>query len=763
MTWDVLEYPLILDEIAQYTQFSLSRKMILDLKPSFKPLWVNRENNRSFEAMELLRLHGPCPMAGMKDIRLTLEKASKDMVLGMDELMDVAVFGRGVHLAKQYHQKAEIKLEALNDLFESLQENVKVSQAIEACISPNIEMMDQASTTLAQIRQKLRRALSERDGAVQRFMQTHASSLADNISTIRNDRVVVLIKASDKNKVGGLIHGESASGLSAYVEPPVLLELNNRIQEALTQEQEEIFAICKGLSALIKPISDNYLHALETMAYLDTYFARAYYGEKHQGRTATISDDKQIFLKDARHPLIDAEHVVANTYRMDDKHPILLITGPNTGGKTVSLKIVGLFTLMAYSGIPVLADEAIVPMFDQIFVDIGDDQSIVQSLSTFSAHLSKLAQLTDKATANSLVLLDELGGGTDPQEGESLAIAVLEFLRQKGVKVIATTHYSKLKEYALIHRDILLASVQFDMEAMRPTFKYLEGIAGQSFAFEIAARFNLNSTILEHAKELKLAAKSELALLQERLDQKMLELKQWEEKLDSAQSELDQERNTLQQKLLQFETQKEKKQAELQDALDELYEEAQIEAEVILSEMRSQDQPLHTLIEKKKQLSQKRPQVKTEKPLENIELGQWVKLKATNQQGKVIQLKKKVVVVMINGIRMEVSPSQLTLGNAPKAQKSITITQEAVPTVPLELNVIGYRVEEALPIVSQYIDQCLRAKMPFARIIHGHGTGALRQAVHGMLAKQERIESYRLGGQGEGGVGATVVQFKGQT
>lgn len=763
MTWDVLEYPLILDEIAQYTQFSLSRKMILDLKPSFKPLWVNRENKRSFEAMELLRLHGPCPMAGMKDIRLTLEKASKDMVLGMDELMDVAVFGRGVHLAKQYHQKAEIKLEALNDLFESLQENVKVSQAIEACISLNIEMMDQASANLAQIRQKLRRALSERDGAVQRFMQTHASSLADNISTIRNDRVVVLIKASDKNKVGGLIHGESASGLSAYVEPPVLLELNNRIQEALTQEQEEIFAICKSLSALIKPISDNYLHALETMAYLDTYFARAYYGEKHQGRTATITEDKQIYLKDARHPLIDAEHVVANTYRMDDKHPILLITGPNTGGKTVSLKIIGLFTLMAYSGIPVLADEAVVPMFDQIFVDIGDDQSIVQSLSTFSAHLSKLAQLTDKATSNSLVLLDELGGGTDPQEGESLAIAVLEFLRQKGVKVIATTHYSKLKEYALIHRDILLASVQFDMEAMRPTFKYLEGIAGQSFAFEIAARFNLNAKILKHAKELKLAAKSELALLQERLEQKMLELKQWEEKLDSAQTELDQERNTLKQKLLQFETQKEKKQAELQDALDELYEEAQIEAEVILSEMRSQDQPLHTLIEKKKQLSQNRPQVKTEKPLENIEIGQWVKLKATNQQGKVIQLKKKVVVVMINGIRMEVSPSQLMLGNAPKAQKSITITQEAVPTVPLELNVIGYRVEEALPIVSQYIDQCLRAKMPFARIIHGHGTGALRQAVHGLLAKQERIESYRLGGQGEGGVGATVVQFKGQT
>lgn len=763
MTWEVLEYPLILDEIAQYTQFSLSRKMIQDLKPSFKLLWVNRENKRTYEAMELLRLHGPCPMAGMKDIRLTLEKASKNMVLGMDELMDVAVFGRGVHLAKQYHQKSEIKLEALTDLFESLQENVKVSLAIESCISPNIEMMDQASSNLAQIRQKLRRVLSERDGAVQRFMQTHATSLAENISTIRNDRVVVLIKASDKHKVGGLIHGESASGLSAYVEPPVLLELNNRIQEALAQEQEEIFAICKSLSALIKPISDNYLHALETMAYLDTYFARAYYGEKHQGRMATISEDKQFYLKDARHPLIDAKQVVANTYRMDDKHPILLITGPNTGGKTVSLKIVGLFTLMAYSGIPVLSDEAIVPMFDQIFVDIGDDQSIVQSLSTFSAHLSKLAYLTDKATSNSLVLLDELGGGTDPQEGESLAIAILEYLRKKGVKVIATTHYSKLKEYALIHRDILLASVQFDMEAMRPTFRYLEGIAGQSFAFEIAARFNLNPAILEHAKELKLAAKSELALLQERLDQKTLELKIWEEKLDTAQSELNQERNALQQKLMQFEAQKEKKQAELQEALDELYEEAQIEAEVILSEMRSQDQPLHTLLEKKKQLSQKRPQVKTEKPLENIEIGQWVKLKATNQQGKVIQLKKKVVVVMINSIRMEVGPHQLALGNAPKAQKSITITQEAVPTVPLELNVIGYRVEEALPIVSQYIDQCLRAKMPFARIVHGHGTGALRQAVHGLLAKQVRIESYRLGGQGEGGVGATVVQFKGQT
>lgn len=763
MSWDVLEYPLVLEEVSRYTQFSLSRELILNLSPQNKPLWVIRENHRTEEAMEFLRIAGSCPMSGMRDIFTPLEKASKDIILGIEELMEVAVFGRGLSLAKAYYQKAEVKKVYLADLFDSIQEHTRVSIEIEKCISPSLEMLDSASSTLKSIRTRYRKALSDREQVTQRFMHQNASKLSDSISAIRNDRVVVLVKSSEKNSFGGLIHGESASGLSTYVEPPVLLDLNNKVSLLLEEEKEEIVRICKELSHLIKPISEDYINALETMALIDSYFARARFGEIHQGRVVELTDDSSIYFKGARHPLIDPKFVVANTYHLESSHPVLLITGPNTGGKTVSLKILGLFCLMGYSGIPVLADEAYCPMFDQIFVDIGDDQSIVQSLSTFSAHLSKLSTICDQATSKSLVLLDELGGGTDPQEGESLAIAVLDYLKHKGVKVVATTHYSKLKEYALKSNDVLMASVQFDMEAMRPTFKYLEGIAGQSYAFEIAARFNLNPSILEQALQLKTEAKSEQALLQEKLERKMIELKQFEETLLSQQAELEELRAKLIKQEELFNQDKEKRLNKAKEEIDQLIETAQEEAQEILDEMRAQKQaPIHELITKKQQIDAKRLKVKQEPSLENIEIGDWVKLRSTNQQGQVIQIKKKQIVVNINGIRMEVSTSQVMRGEAPKTVKQVSIKHETVASVPLELNVIGYRVEEALPLVSQYIDNCLRAKMPFARIIHGHGTGALRQAVHTLLAKQDRIDTYRLGGQGEGGVGATVVTFKSQ-
>lgn len=763
MNWEVLEYPLILDEISRYTQFSLSRELILSLSPQFKPLWVTRENQRTNEAMEFLRIAGFCPMSGMKDITNQLEKASKDIILSVEELMDVAVFGRGLALAKNYYQKADVKKEYLSDLFTSIQDNTRVSIEIEKCISPSLEVLDSASGTLKSIRQRYRKALSDRDVVTQRFMHQNASKLSDSISAIRNDRVVVLVKSSEKNSFGGLIHGESASGLSTYVEPPVLLDLNNKVSLLLEEEKEEITRICKELSRLIKPISEVYMNALETMALIDSYFARARFGELHQGRVIELKEESSIYFKNARHPLIDPKFVVSNTYHLESSHPVLLITGPNTGGKTVSLKILGLFCLMGYSGVPVLADEAYCPMFDQIFVDIGDDQSIVQSLSTFSAHLSKLATICDQATSKSLVLLDELGGGTDPQEGESLAIAVLDFLKEKGVKVVATTHYSKLKEYALKSNDVLMASVQFDMEAMRPTFRYLEGIAGQSYAFEIAARFNLNPSILDKALQLKTVAKSEQALLQEKLERKMIELKQFEETLILQQAELDDLKDRLNKQEEKFNLDKENRLNQAKEEIDAMIESAQEEAQEILDEMRAHKQaPIHELIAKKQQIDSKRIKVKDEIKLENIEVGDWVKLKSTNQQGQVLQIKKKQVVVNINGIRMEVSNSSLLKGDAPKAQKQVFIKHESIASVPLELNIIGYRVEEALPLVSRYIDDCLRSKMPFARIIHGHGTGALRQAVHTLLSKQDRIESYRLGGQGEGGVGATVVTFKSQ-
>lgn len=763
-TWETLQYTDVLEEIAGYAQFSLSRDLILNLEPSFKPLWIARECARTAAAMELERLYGACPMGGMSDIRLALVQAGKDQTLAIEDLLAVAAFGRSIQSAKTYFRNAGAKADALDDLVQSLESSPALSQSIEICFAPSGEILDNASPALKSIRAKLRKALQERTDKAAVFIQRNASKLTDSIATERHDRVVVLAKASDKHSFGGFVHGDSASGQSAYVEPPVLIELNNAVAELQSEEEEEIKRICFSLSQKIKPFVPIYEGSLETMALLDSLFARAYFGNKHQGIVATPSESRTLYLKNARHPLIARDKVVANTYRMDAHQRVLLITGPNTGGKTVSLKIIGLFTLLTYSGIPVLADEAVIPYFDALYVDIGDDQSIQQSLSTFSAHLAKLAIITRDATSSSLVLLDELGGGTDPVEGESLAMAVLNALKERAVMTVATTHYSKLKQYATSHRDVLIASVQFDMEAMKPTFRYLEGLPGQSYALEIARRFGLSEKILHDAEALREQAKTDQEKLLETLEIKLNENQRLQDELLAKEAELTQKLDVLTREKNEFETRKQELFLKAEAEVDAYIEEREFEAELVLEKMREIEKSgkVHEALEQKQVLVQK----KSRRPvltqtLDKVEVGQWVKLKRTGQSGPVVELRKKGPVVNINGIRMEVSLNELSMGEAPAKKPTFTIKSEAVSAVPLELNVIGLRVEEALPLVERYLDDCLRARMPFCRLIHGHGTGALRSAIHAYLAKQSNIAQYRLGGQGEGGVGATVVTFKG--
>lgn len=762
---ETLQYLDVLEEIANYAQFSLSKQAILNLRPVTKPLWIQRENARTLVAMELERLHGACPMNGMKDIRAALIGASKDQILSIEDLIAVATFGRSVQSAKTYFKNTKVELGQLEDLVLGLESSTSLSSSIEICFSPSLEVLDNASSDLKHIRSKLRKTLQERQDKAASFILKNSAKLSESISTERQGRIVVLAKNSDKHAFGGFIHGESASGQSAYVEPPILIELNNAVSELMAQEQEEIERICFELSQKIKPHAIPYQSSLETMTLIDSHFARAYFGNKHQGLIATVSDSRELYLKQARHPLIAAKDVVANTYRMDATHRVLLITGPNTGGKTVSLKIIGLFSLLAYSGIPVLADEARLPLFDQVFVDIGDDQSIQQSLSTFSAHLAKLADITTHATSSSLVLLDELGGGTDPVEGESLAMAILNYLREHKVMTVATTHYSKLKQYASTHEDVLIASVQFDMEAMKPTFKYLEGLPGQSYALEIAKRFGLSQSILDQAQSLRQAAKSDLEKLQENLEKSLHEVQKLKEDLiiQERESSLKLEELSLQKQ--SFEQHKESLYLKAEAEVDAFIEAREEEAEKILETMRQTQGSgkLHEALEGKQALqAQKTQRESLVETLESVKVGQWVRMKRTSQVGQVVDVKKKGAVVQVNQIRMEVALSELLPGEAPVQKKQFSIKAEAAPRVAQELNVIGLRVEEALPLVEQYLDDCLRARLPFCRIIHGHGTGALRSAVHAFLSKQSHIESYRLGAQGEGGVGATVISFKGQ-
>ena len=759
-TLEILQYHEILNQIATLAHFSLSKQALMDLKPSNSKLWIIRENNRVTQAMDLDRLYGDLPMAGISDISLALIEAKKDMILSFEDLVSVSRFGFGVLSIQSYFKNVDLKMDAIEDLSSGLSINVDLSKRIERCFSPSLEILDDASSQLKSIRRQLRLKIADREAKVQHYIHTHSNALSENISTLRNDRVVILAKNSDKNTLGGIIHAQSASGLSAYVEPPILIELNNQVASLYEQEQEEIKRICFELSQAIKPHADVYLATLESLVILDGLFAKAKYGNQHQGICVSLDDSKSIRLINSRHPLIDPKTVVSNSYHLSHPKSMVLITGPNTGGKTVSLKVIGLSCLMAYSGIPVLATEASVPLFDQIFVDIGDDQSIFASLSTFSAHLSKLSHMLKASTQDSLVLLDELGGGTDPSEGESLAIAILEYLREKHILSFVTTHYSALKNYALDHEDVLMASVQFDLEALKPTYRYIEGLPGQSYALEIAKRYGIPEAILVNAESTRDVLKSETEKRLEELQKKSDALYQQELKLQNLQASLalkEEELLILEDK---YKTHQSDLFAKAQSEIDAYVLEKAQAVDALMDELKENDQA--SLIEVKTQLkAQVSEAAQKSSSLESVKVGQWVRLISTHQVAQVTEVKKKRIIVSVSGLKMEVSLSDLMAGEAPKKEKRVELKSQAVVSVPHEINLIGLRVEEALPLLDHYLDDCLRARYPFCRVIHGHGTGTLRAAVHSFLDRYAHCEDYRLGQAGEGGQGATVVNFKG--
>ncbi len=757
-----LEYQNVLEILVNNASFSLSKALLLQLMPYDKKLVIERENARTKAAMSVERLYGMCPMFGMSDIRVSLQQARRDQILSIPDLMDVARFNRGIAMIQKFFKDANCEKEALVDLVNGLESYTALAESIERCFNGAYEVLDSASPKLKDIRRHMRLTQTRLQDTASSFIQKHASSLSEPISMVRNDRVVVLAKNSEKNTFKGMIHGESASGQSAYVEPPVLVELNNALAQLLIDEDEEIKRICFELSQKISPLADAMEAHLETAAVMDALFAKARFGNQTQGITATLSQD--LFLKDARHPLIDPIKVVANTYRLNEKQRVLLITGPNTGGKTVSLKILGLFCMMAYSGIPVLCDEARVPLFGKIFVDIGDDQSIAHSLSTFSAHLMKLTEVTDHADEHSLVLLDELGGGTDPIEGECLAMAVLNDLRLSKAWVVATTHYARLKEYGLQHDDIIVASMAFDMTSIAPTYRFIEGLPGQSYAFEIARRFGLKSAVIDEAVEFKAQAKTQQAILTEKLQAAIEENRKINDTLSEKEAALEVSMAQIKAKEDALEKTRLDRLKEIEDEAQDYLNLVQEEAETILSDMRSaKTAPIHENISRKKELDALVKEKEEEPALDKVKIGQWVKITITNQVGQVVAMRKQLATVSVNGVKLEVPLTKLAFAPTPVMPKNVQISSERLASVPLEINLLGLTVEEALNEVDHYLDDCVRARMPFARLIHGHGTGALRSAIHSFLKTHHFVESYRLGQQNEGGVGATVVYFKGSS
>lgn len=766
-----LELDVILKQVEHYCDFSLGKKRIQELHPCFDKLVIQRDNARMKEALACTIKYGPCTIHGITDLTDTLTRISKGMTATSQECLDEIRLIDGIRTMKNYESSLlDVPHENIKELFDSLVVHEKTERFLKRVFNEYGEVMDNASEKLRSLRSSLRRIDGDISSAAASFVSKHASSVVDSIVTYRNDRAVVLMKASDKNAFGGLVYGDSASGQASYVEPAALMHLNNRRQSLLEEEKEEIARLLRICSDEMKGIAKEEVANIETCAVLDELFAKAKWGKDRNGCVAALSEESELSIVQARHPLIDPAKVVSNTYHLSSSQNILLITGPNTGGKTVSMKVIGLTVLMTYCGMPVSCDEAVIPYFDAVYADIGDDQSVVSSLSSFSAHMCKQAEVIRNATSDSLCLLDEIGSGTDPREGEALAISIMNELRQRGTMAVITTHYDRLKAYGKRHDDILVAGVQFDMEKLMPTYRYMEGFTGQSNAFEVALRYGVPEHIIRYARYLKNQAKTKEDELIEKLEIQLNETALLKEQLAAKEAEVTALQNSLKKEKDQLEKQKEKIRMQAEKEADDYVESVKQKANRVLKNIRRNQDELkyHEALDAVKALNVKE-EAEEEKEANvdfTYQVGDAVELKGHSQVCEVLEVGKKEIRISMNGREMRVKKTQIrpSIHVIPKMKKQtnviINTKRDIFSSMPLEVNLIGLHVDEAMNKMDDYMDQAAVHGLKSFRIIHGDGTGRLRKAVHEKLRHNSKVKEFRLGMPQEGGTGATIVTMK---
>ncbi|MBR2676649.1 MAG: Smr/MutS family protein [Solobacterium sp.] len=759
----------IRDEIKEECLTLPGQRIMMAVEPSFSPIEIRRRRNRLEEAMDAQVRFGAPMLEGTGDPESLLNQASKGRVLTAQELLQVLKLIRTVRTVREYENNLkEIPHEELHDLFSTLIIHEALERKIADIINDYGEVKDSASPALKDIRRQLRSADQRIAEAVEQFRSSHAESMVDSIVTVRNGRTVLLVRVSDKNRFGGIVYGDSQSHQASYIEPSSLMRANNRKLELQNEEEEEIARILAVISQEVTAKAEEELSNVETLAILDDLFAKASWGVKNHACAANLNEEKRFTIRQARHPLISEKDAVKNDYHLQDPYHTLLITGPNTGGKTVSMKIFGLFTLMTYCGMPVTAEEADIPFFDRVFADIGDDQSVASSLSSFSAHVEKQAEMLREATEHSLILLDEIGSGTDPREGESLAIAILNELRKRQATVIATTHYSRLKAYGRRHDDILVATVEFDFKTLRPTYRYLEGITGESNALSVAERCGLPSGVISYARFLKQQSKTDEEGMMERLEKQLMEAEQKNRKLEESLAKIKEYQKTLEEEHARIASRREELLDEARGEAEEIVEHAREEADAILKDLRnsSKSAKYHELLKQKTQLDTINAAAAKEvrSSPDDFREGDTVELRSSGAVARIVSIRKKEIVILLNGREVKVKPAQIrpSLKRLPKEKApEQQVSSFTVPdSVPMECNLIGLYVDEAREELLDYMDSAKLARLKTFRIIHGDGSGALRKMVQELLAKDSSVDSYRYGMPNEGGTGATVVTMK---
>ncbi|WP_303969375.1 endonuclease MutS2 [Sporosarcina ureae] len=777
-----LEFDKIIQQVSAQCTSIAGRAHIEQLVPSTSLEEVSRLLEETDEGLALLRIRGNVPMGGIHDIRSHAKRAQIGGMLSAMELVEIADTIRASRILRQFLEAVtaedEISIPHLIARKEAMPILTAIEHEVNAAIDDNGRVMDSASSVLRSIRQSLRIQESRVRERLESYTRGKNASkmLSDAIVTMRNDRYCIPVKAEYRSHYGGVIHDMSSSGQTLFIEPDAVVQANNEIRELKVKEQEEIEKILLALSASVQEIAHELFTLVQLLAEVDVILAKAKYGTANKCTKPAVNADGYMRLSKARHPLLPIDEAVANTIEFGQDITTIVITGPNTGGKTVTLKTVGLCTLMAQAGLPIpVLDGSEVAVFDSIYADIGDEQSIEQSLSTFSSHMVNIVNILKKFDDRSLLLFDELGSGTDPQEGAALAISILDEVHGSGARVMATTHYPELKAYGFNRPGVANASVEFDIDTLSPTYRLLIGVPGRSNAFEISKRLGLHNHVIERAKSFTGENRGEVDSMIASLETSRVQSEKDAERTHDILLETEKLKKELHDKLQEFEEQKDRLTEVAKEKAKKIVERAKTESEAVISDLRALRMNAgasvkeHELIEARKRLEGAAPEEKKKKAIKAqagprpLQTGDEVKVLAYGQKGTLVEkVSDKEWVVQIGILKMKLPESGLQYTKPEKEKKHVTAAavRGRSEHVKMELDLRGERYEDALVRTEKYIDDALLSNYHQVNIIHGKGTGALRQGVQQYLKKHSRVKSYRFGEAGEGGSGVTVVELK---
>lgn len=790
----ILEFDKIAEKLSSLAHTAPGRQMCLSLEPSSSESVVKARLNETDDALKVILSRSEPPLSGFDDISAAVIRSRSGALLSCGELLQIGRFLRAVSRLIGFlpendfnHQNDE------NIIYLSIRELIpftRIEKRISEAIAGEDELYDTASQELAVIRRKIREAQSEVRAQLDRILRSFKESLQDQIVTMRGNRYVIPVRADRRGDIKGIVHDTSSSGATLFVEPLAVIEINNKVRELMSDEREEIERILAELSGIVREVADELIFDLNKVTNVDFINAKGSLAYSMRAIRPNLNNKGLIELKNARHPLISADKVVPVTITIGDQYRTLVITGPNTGGKTVSLKTCGLLTLMTMSGLMIpVSDGSSVSVFNDIFADIGDEQSIEQSLSTFSSHMSKLVRMVKEAKPSTLMLVDELGSGTDPSEGAALAVAILEHFKDRGCITVATTHYKELKEYALITDGVENACCEFDVTTLRPTYRLMIGVPGVSNAFAISSKLGLPEFIIERASTLisgkdiqfeKIAAQTEKTLkdaqfLKSEAERELLEAKAVAEKAKRDSDEIEARKKKV------FMESREK----AREYADSIYEELQDLIKEARDKARNRDtEETRSLLEEARtKVRTRRNRINDEignetiksfdigSPPEDLEIGKEYYSAGIGIKGVLQEYSRGKAVCIIRSGNRTLSVPVASLRDVTSVNTDRNLNFQAgrrlngfdglskKMNATTELKLLGFTVDEALMSLDKFIDESIMAGIATIRIVHGKGTGALRNAVDLALRKDKRIKSFRLASYGEGDSGVTIADL----